>query len=221
MRLGNIAWITFAALLAACSRNAREEEAAPMRLPIPRPAPTSETGAIYQGSFDLFADLRARDTGDILTINLVEQMTAENEGSTNSSKGSSVDTGLPIVAGRPVTDNGTQILNNEIQADRSFSGSTDASQSNRIQGAITVTVVERLASGNLVVEGEKWISINRSEELVRVTGIVRPVDIRPDNSVDSTKVGSARIDYRGIGTFANSNRPGWLSRFFNSPWFPF
>ena len=81
--------------------------------------------------------------------------------------------------------------------------------------------MERLANGNLVVSGEKWITINRGEELIRVTGIVRPVDIRPDNSIDSTQVANAKIEYRGVGTLADSNRPGWLTRFFNSPWFPF
>jgi flagellar L-ring protein precursor FlgH len=117
--------------------------------------------------------------------------------------------------------NGDEIFNNEIAGQRSFAGQSDSSQSNRIDGTITVSVVERLANGNLVVSGDKWITINRGEELVRVTGIVRPVDIGPDNSVVSTKVANARIDYRGVGTLASSNSPGWLTRFFNSPWFPF
>jgi len=148
-------------------------------------------------------------------------MQAENESSTNSTKTSSLDTGTPTIAGRPVTDGGTQILNNEIDSDRSFAGAADSSQSNSLNGAIQVSVLERLANGNLVVSGEKWITINRGEELIRVTGIVRPVDIRPDNSIDSTQVADARIEYRGVGTLADSNRPGWLTRFFNSPWFPF
>ncbi len=221
MRLRLIFIISAAAALSACGRFAPETEVPSDPLPIPRAAAAPGGGAIYTNGFNLFADLRARNVGDILTINLVERMQAENESSTNSTKASSVDTGTPTIAGRPVTDGGTQILNNEIEADRSFSGAADTSQSNRLNGAIQVSVLERLANGNLVVSGEKWITINRGEELIRVTGIVRPVDIRPDNSIDSTQVADARIEYRGVGTLADSNRPGWLTRFFNSPWFPF
>jgi flagellar L-ring protein precursor FlgH len=126
-----------------------------------------------------------------------------------------------IFGGRPVTSNGTPILNNEIAGDRSFSGQADSSQSNRLDGSITVTVAERLPNGNLVVRGEKMIQINQGEELIRVQGIVRPVDIGPQNTVPSTKIADARISYGGKGTLADANRPGWLSRFFNSPWFPF
>ena len=221
MLLRLILIVLTAVALSACGRFAPETEVPSDPLPIPRPAATPVGGAIYTNGYNLFADLRARNVGDILTINLVERMQAENESSTNSTKASSVDTGTPTIAGRPVTDGGTQILNNEIEADRSFSGAADTSQSNRLNGAIQVSVLERLANGNLVVSGEKWIMINRGEELIRVTGIVRPVDIRPDNSIDSTQVADARIEYRGVGTLADSNRPGWLTRFFNSPWFPF
>jgi flagellar L-ring protein precursor FlgH len=70
------------------------------------------------------------------------------------------------------------------------------------------------------VRGEKWITLNHGEEFIRIQGIVRPVDIAANNSIPSTKVADARITYSGKGTLANSNRPGLLARFFNSPWFP-
>jgi flagellar L-ring protein precursor FlgH len=210
-----------AVVLAACSAMPHDPRADVQPLPVAMPRAAPQPGAIYGGAFDLFADLRAREVGDILTIRLTERMNAENESTTSTSKDSQVDTGLPVIAGGPVTLNGDEIFNNEIAGQRSFAGQSDSSQSNRIDGTITVSVVERLANGNLVVSGDKWITINRGEELVRVTGIVRPVDIGPDNSVVSTKVANARIDYRGVGTLASSNSPGWLTRFFNSPWFPF
>ena len=128
---------------------------------------------------------------------------------------------MPIFAGRPITSGGTPILNNEFGSDSSFNGQADSSQSNSLDGSITVSVVDRLANGNLLVAGEKWITLNQGEEFIRVQGIIRPVDIRPDNSIPSTKVADARITYSGKGELANSNKPGWLSRFFNSPWFPF
>lgn len=178
-------------------------------------------GTVYaDGSFDLFMDLRARAVGDTLTILLVERTAASKESSTSTSRGTSIDTGFPIVGGRPVTSNGTPILNNEVGTDSSFSGAADASQSNRLDGSITVTVAGRLPNGNLVVRGEKLITLNQGEEYIRVEGIVRPIDIGPQNTVASTKLADAKITYSGRGTLAATNRPGWLARFFNSPWFP-
>jgi flagellar L-ring protein precursor FlgH len=135
------------------------------------PAP----GTIFNpaGSFDLFMDLRARAVGDILTIELVERTDASKESSSSAAKDTSVDTGIPIFAGRPITKNGTPILNNEIAGSRSFDGSADASQSNRLDGSITVTVAERLPNGNLLVRGEKLININQGEEYIRLQGIIR------------------------------------------------
>ena len=181
-----------------------------------------EPGTIYGArNFDLFMDLRARDVGDILTIALVERTNATKASSTTTSKSAEVNTGMPIFGGRPITSNGRPILNNEISSERSTAGQADASQSTRLDGNITVTVTDRLPNGYLLVRGEKWLTLNQGEELIRLEGVVRPVDIRPDNTIPSSKVADARIVYSGKGTLADSNRAGWLSRFFNSPWFPF
>lgn len=186
--------------------------------PAPPPA-----GTIYNtaGSFDLFMDLRARAVGDILTVLLVERTDASKESSTSTARGSSVDTGFPVIGGGPVTAGGEQILNNEFESDTTFDGQADSSQSNRLDGSITVTVAERLPNGNLLVRGEKLITINQGEEFIRLEGIVRPVDIGPENTVASTKVADAAISYSGRGALQATNRQGWLTRFFNSPWFPY
>ena len=105
--------------------------------------------------------------------------------------------------------------------DRSFDGSGNSSQSNQLTGSITVTVAQRLSNGNLLVRGEKWLTINQGQELVRISGIVRPQDIGQDNSVPSTRVADARIAYTGRGSLADANTQGWLSRFFSSKWMPF
>jgi flagellar L-ring protein FlgH len=184
---------------------------------------TVTAGGVYDtvGSFDLFMALRARAVGDILTVVLVERTAASKESSTSTAKGSSIDTGFPVILGKPPTHNGTEILNNELSSDNSFKGEADSSQSNRLDGNITVTVAERMPNGNLLVRGEKRITLNQGEEYIRLQGIVRPVDIGPQNSVPSTKLADAQIAYSGKGALADANRAGWLSRFFNSPWFPF
>ena len=201
------------------SESRSQVRSAAMTYELPPPAP----GTIYNAAagYDLFSDLRARSVGDILTILLVERTDASKESSTSTARGSSVDTGLPTFAGRPITSGGTPILNNELSSDTTFDGAADSSQSNRLDGSITVSVAERLPNGNLLVRGEKLITINQGEEFIRLEGIIRPVDIGPQNTVESTKVADAAITYSGRGNLQATNRPGWLTRFFNSPFFPF
>src|SRR5690606_34473080 len=102
-----------------------------------------------------------------------------------------------------------------------FDGEGDSSQSNRLEGDVTVTVARRLSNGNLLVRGQKWIAINQGKEYVRIQGIVRPIDIEANNSISSLKVADAMISYGGKGALADANRPGLLARFFNLPWMPF
>jgi flagellar L-ring protein precursor FlgH len=159
--------------------------------------------------------------GDIVTIRLVENTNASKSSSTTTSKKTSVDLPGPTIAGRPVTVNGTPILEMSMDDENSFDGSGDSSQSNKLTGDITVAVVKQMANGNLLVRGQKWIGINQGREYIRIQGVVRPIDIQPDNTIVSTKVANASISYGGKGALADANRPSWLARFFNSPLMPF
>jgi len=191
----------------------------PPMQPIPAAvvAPKTE-GAIYQPTheFSLFADTRARQVGDILTIVLTEKTTAKKSAATTANKDANADIAVPKIIGYDIARGEAS-----IDASRKFTGGGDSSQSNQLDGNVTVTVVERLANGNLRVQGEKQLTINQGDELVRLTGIVRPADIAPDNSVLSSRVADAKISYVGKGALADSNAQGWLSRILNSAWWPF
>jgi flagellar L-ring protein precursor FlgH len=220
-----ISFIAAAALLQACAGAPRQaDQSADDFAPVLPEATLGQVaaGTVYNpaASFDLFMDLRARQVGDILTVMLVERTQASKESSTSTDKGTSIDTGTPVFMGKPITNSGNP-LTNQFDSKNSFDGKADSSQSNRLDGSITVTVAGRLPNGNLVVRGEKQITINQGQEYVRLQGIVRPVDIGPQNTVLSTMIGDARITYSGKGALADANHPGWLARFFNSPWFPF
>ena len=195
---------------------------APM-LPVLDQEANQADGTIYSLSrqFSLFDDLRGRNVGDILTVRLVEQTQASKTASTDTNRATSIDTGNPTVLGRTVTQNGADLLSTQIDTDQSFAGSASSSQSNQLTGDITVTIAQVLANGNLVVRGEKWLTLNQGEEFIQISGIVRPADISPDNSVPSLRLADARITYSGKGQVANSNRPGWLNRFFSSVVWPF
>lgn len=179
-------------------------------------------GAIYNvaSATSLFEDYKARRIGDILTVVLAEQTNAQKSTNSSTSRDANISLLDPIFAGRPITSGGTPILNTDIQGSQGFNGEGEAGQSNMLEGSITVTVSSVLPNGNLVVQGEKWIRINRGEEYIRLRGIVRPVDISADNAVLSTQVADAEIAYGGTGEVARSSSQGWLSRFFGSVIWP-
>ena len=212
------------ALLAGCmAMPARDDgEWAPTPPMQPEVAAAPADGAIYHDNqnMELFSDARAHRVGDILTIVLVESTQASKKASTSTSKKDKADVAAPTIMGKDLTINGNP-LSVGLDSERNFDGNGSSSQSNQLTGQITVTVAQRLSNGNLIVRGEKWLTINQGQELVRIAGIVRPQDIGQDNTVASTRVADARISYTGRGTLADANTRGWLSRFFNSKWMPF
>lgn len=188
----------------------------------------SNPGAIYNVASvqSIFEDKKALRVGDIITVVLRENTNASKNADTELRKDTSVDI-LPI----PFNLFGTQTtvapgigipsLNTNYTGANSFRAETDTNQSNLLQGTITVTVQKVYSNGNLAIKGEKWISLNQGEEFIRVSGLIRPRDIDKDNQVESTKVANARIYYGGTGVLAEVNEEGWLTRFFNSGWWPF
>ncbi len=189
--------------------------------PPPQPVASAPSGgSLYResSSMELFNDVKARRVGDTITILLNERMQASKSASTDASKDTSLDTGSPLLLGSTVTRNAKEILSSQWESEQAFSGSGSSSQSNRLDGSITVTVAEVYPNGNLLVRGEKWLTLNQGEEYVQVMGIVRPADISTDNSLPSYKVADARITYSGNGAVADSNRPGLLARLFIKLW---
>jgi len=188
-----------------------------------QPEPPASNGAIYQVGRDvaLFENPVARHIGDTVTIVLSESTAAKKSATTNTAK--STNQSLPgiSVLGKAVTIKGNPITSASIDDSSKFAGEGDSAQSNSLTGYITCTVTRLLPNGNLYIRGEKWIGINQGSEYVRLSGVIRPIDIAPDNSVPSLKVGAANISYGGKGALADANNQGWLSRFFNSPWTPF
>jgi flagellar L-ring protein FlgH len=190
--------------------------------PIEQAAPPAADGSIYHDmqNMELFNDARAHRIGDILTINLVEAMQASKKSETTTSKTDKVNVGAPQILGQSLRVAG-QTANSALNSANSFDGAGSSTQSNQLSGQLTVTVAQRLSNGNLLVRGEKWLTINQGQELIRISGIVRAQDIGQDNSVDSTRVADARITYTGRGTLNEANTQGWLAKFFNSKWMPF
>lgn len=193
----------------------------PTPMPIASAPPTG--GSIYQAGLDmhLFEDIKAGRIGDILTVRLVEQTAASKNSATSTSKSTEATLANPTVLGRPITRGGVPLFDGSLGGDSSFDGSGSSSQSNSLVGDITVTVIDRYPNGNLLIRGEKWVTLNQGKEFIQLSGIIRPFDIGPDNAVLSSKVADAQITYSSKGVLASANRMGFISRFFNSVFHPY
>lgn len=181
-------------------------------LPPPLPAPLVATGSLYNpASFTgLASDRRARRVGDLLTIRLVERTQARKSATADSSRNGNTSLTLPKVPPFSYVPDGLT----SGGSTQSFKGSGTAAQDNQLSGDLTVTVARVLPGGVLAIAGEKRLTLNRGEEQVQLTGLVRVDDLGPDNSVPSTRVADARIRYSGSGQIADQSRQGWLARFF-------
>ncbi|HKM15877.1 MAG TPA: flagellar basal body L-ring protein FlgH [Marinospirillum sp.] len=216
--------VVLALQLTACATGPSEkkvEQGDPVYAPV-QPSrmepPPPTRGSLYQAAHSkaLFNDRKAYRIGDVITVNLEERTRSSKSATSDISSNSNMAITNPTIAGRASPIN----VGLGLDSERSFTGDASADQSNSLLGSITVTVHDVYPNGNLLIRGEKWLTLNQGDEYVRVSGIVRPEDIQPDNSVTSTLLADARLTYSGTGDLANSNRQGWLSRFFNSGWWP-
>jgi flagellar L-ring protein precursor FlgH len=178
------------------------------------------TGAIFrpQGNLLLFQDRRPRAVGDLLTIQLNETLNASQSATSNTEKKTNATAVLPKIKG--VLGMGINGLDTTATTDNAFNGTGATSSSGLFTGTITVTVIEVLANGNLLIAGEKQIGIRQNSEILRFSGVVDPIQIQFGNVISSTQVSDARLDYRGGGNIEQAQIQGWLGRFFNS-WAPF
>ena len=181
-------------------------------MPVDPAPPPTPNGAIFQGGYTpLTSGGRAGRVGDIVTIQLVERTAATKSNSATTQRGGSI--GLTPPSTGPLS----LFSPSDIGAggDQQFKGKGDAAQSNALSGEISVTVAEVYPNGMMLVRGEKLLTLNRGDERVQISGLVRPIDIGPDNRVLSTRVANATIRYVGKGEIARASKQGWLQRFFS------
>ncbi|MCH8466329.1 MAG: flagellar basal body L-ring protein FlgH [Roseinatronobacter sp.] len=197
--------------LAACSTYLEDKaglDYAPLyheTLPV---AARASGGIFHDDARGLFVnDRRARNVGDVLTVQFVERFQASKSQSASSGRNSSFEVELPSIlpGGLASGDFGSSTR-------QSFSGRGAASQSNSLTGRLSVSVARVLPNGHLEVIGQKRLTLNNGAEYVRLSGVVRPEDIGPDNVVTSDRLAHADIRYIGAGDVADTGRQGWLSR---------
>lgn len=224
----NVAYLIGLSLLLLLTGCAATQEAKPddpffaPLPPEPAPRPVLRNGSLFTQSHSnsLYTDNRARHEGDIITVVLRERTQASKNAKTESKKDSNVAFEPINIAGRNASIGGN-LLQFGSSSNQDFKGDAKANQSNSLVGDISVNVLQVLANGNLVIRGEKWLTLNTGKEYIRLTGVIRPQDVDVNNTVESTKIANARIEYSGTGAQHHGQSPGWLSRFFNGPLWPF
>jgi len=207
------------AVLAGCAAGPIPQGRMPAPAITAAPAVTSSAreGSLYAPykGLSLFEDSKARNTGDLITVLLVERTQASKSATTSTNKSTSTELGDATVFGQSLG------IGTGISGNTSFDGAGASAQSNKLEGSVTVSVVERLGNGVLRIAGEKRLRLSQGEETVRLEGLVRVTDITPANTITSDRIAEARIVYQGRGALADANAKGWLARFFDSPWMPF
>jgi flagellar L-ring protein precursor FlgH len=182
--------------------------------PAPRPDAFAATGSIYQPgvSRTLFEDRRARYVGDTMTIAIAESTTASSKSNTKASRATSINASVPTVVGLP--GKSLQGMGLSATDSNTLDGKGEAAANNVFTGNIAVTVIEVLPNGNLLVSGEKQVSIGSGTEYIRLSGVVNPYYISAANTISSASVADARIEYKESGVISEAQVMGWLARFF-------
>ena len=202
-------------LLAACGGGHYRYADYTPTLPAPPVPARVADGAIFHaenGYAPLTSGNRASMVGDVITIALVERTQAAKTNSAQTDREGSISLTPPSTGPLDLFSPSDARASGNL----SFSGSGQAAQSNQLSGEISVTVAAVYPNGTMLVRGEKLVTLNRGDEYIRISGLVRQQDITADNRIASTRVADARITYSGSGEIAVASRQGWLQRFFSA-----
>jgi flagellar L-ring protein precursor FlgH len=176
-------------------------------------APVASSGAIFNAAAfkPLFEDRRPRFIGDIVTVNITENTSATKAGGSSGGKDAAVDASISSLFNHPVPKANFTSAAKETYADKAA-----ANASNVFTGSISATVTDVLANGNMVISGEKQVSLDKGTEFVRFSGVINPDSITQGNFVSSTKVADARIEYRTNSKIDRAELASMFARFFLS-----
>ena len=209
-------------LLAACSHQSAEVKSPAFDEQIPKPQMNYASGSLWQASSTgLAEDLKARRRGDIVTVVISEQASASKQASTGTSRASALTAGMPNMLGLEKTPlKGWVDLANLLNASFSskFDGSGSTSRQETLSATISTKVTDVLPNGNLMIEGRRNVKVNNEDQIIVLTGTVRSRDVSSDNTISSSLIADARINYSGKGIISDRQKPGWLMNVLDAVW---
>lgn len=203
--------------------NARQT---PDRPAIPTMSHHQTSGSLWTDNGALttmFINAKARNVGDIVTIKIVETSSASNKATTDTDRSSSLGIGLTSffnledqISASDKFFNPFAPVQSEYSSD--FAGSGATARSGELSAYITARIIQILPNGNLIIEGNREVRINHENQVITLTGVVRPRDISAQNIIQSTYIADAKISYSGSGIINEQQRPGWLTRILDRVW---
>lgn len=162
----------------------------------------------------MFADPKANQVGDALTVIIQENASASNRTSTKTAKNSKTAISSTIPGAGNILDF-IPLHSLDSGIDNQYTGDASTSRSARLTARMTVTVVGKKPNGDLIIEGVRTLKINGENEAIYVNGSVNPTMVRRDNTVLSSSIADLQIEYTGKGTITQGTRPGVVVRFIN------
>ncbi|MEO1170582.1 MAG: flagellar basal body L-ring protein FlgH [Myxococcota bacterium] len=176
-----------------------------------------------EGSAGLFEDPRARRVGDIVTVKVDEQSDATRDASTTTSRSSSRSLGVTsflgamtkLAAANPEIDPASLF---EFASEADFEGGGQTSRRGAVSATMPVRIQETLPNGDFFIEGSKVLLINDEETFLYLSGVVRPIDIGPDNAVMSSMLADVELELTGRGVISERQTPGFFDRFLDVVW---
>jgi flagellar L-ring protein precursor FlgH len=215
--------ITFA--LASCAKpdNSTVKIPEPLEETQPTKSEPPTPGSLWTNTnASIFADHKAQNVGDIVTVIISEQSSATKEAKTSTDRTTSMSAAIPTLFGlEDDIAHETDIdPTNMVEADfnNSFEGNGSTSRKGELTASLTTQVIEKYPNGNYKIRGGKEVMVNNEVQIIYLTGIVRPVDITAANTIYSDKILNARISYTGNGAIADKQEPGWLMRTLDNVW---
>ena len=204
--------------LCGCRQPAVVKAPEPVRLDIPQPKVTE--GSLWQedaGPQGLIADHTAHRKGDLLTIQVVEDLTAKRDNSMATKRDQAVDAKIDQVVYpswlKPTTGPNAGLLPAvKGSSSRSFTGAGNLANTGSVRATLTAQVTQLLPNGNMIIMGQKEVIVAGDSQLVTLTGIVRPEDVIAGNIVNSNQIAEARINITGSGPLNDSQRRTLVSR---------
>jgi flagellar L-ring protein FlgH len=171
----------------------------------------------------MFINAKARHIGDIVTIRIVESSKATNKANTSTDRASSLNAGIDSFFGAEKRFPADQPFFNPFgrisgSMGSEFEGSGTTQRSGDLNAYMTAQIVDMLPNGNLIIEGNREVRVNNENQLITLTGMIRPRDIAANNVVQSTYIADARISYSGRGVVNDRQKPGWMTRVLDVVW---
>ncbi|MEZ5932838.1 MAG: flagellar basal body L-ring protein FlgH [Alphaproteobacteria bacterium] len=206
--------------LSPVGQQMEEASRAPVTMPMPAPqAEVYQANSLWrQGARAFFKDQRARQVGDVLTVNVVIADEASLANESSRSRTNSEDMGIDGILGfdgkiQQVLP-GTPSLGSLVDMDSSVSnlGKGSVTRTEDIKLNVAAVVVQRLPNGNLVIHGRQEVRVNYEVRELYVAGVVRPEDIRPDNTINHDQIAELRVAYGGRGQLTDVQQPRYGSQ---------